>query len=128
MMARASMHQPVRFANRVVWTSIHCRHTMTSRTMKAVSASSMKSPAEKPIGFSRGSPVDSVAYLLRDQELMSRAKNYFAWQARLALPELGRRVVEIGCGIGNFTQMLLDREKVVAIDSEASCIERLRAR
>jgi len=59
---------------------------------------------------------------------MSRAKNYFAWQSRLVLPELGRRVIEIGCGIGNFTQRLLTRESVVAIDIEAGCIERLRER
>jgi ubiquinone/menaquinone biosynthesis C-methylase UbiE len=59
---------------------------------------------------------------------MSRAKNYFAWQSRLVLPELGQRVVEIGCGIGNFTQNLLTRQSVVAIDIEAGCIERLRER
>ena len=35
---------------------------------------------------------------------MSRAANYFEWQSRLVLPELGRRVIEIGCGIGNFTR------------------------
>jgi 2-polyprenyl-3-methyl-5-hydroxy-6-metoxy-1,4-benzoquinol methylase len=72
--------------------------------------------------------VDRLAYLLEDQELMSRAKNYFAWQGRLVLPELGRRVVEVGCGIGNFTGALLDRELVVAVDNEESCIERLRKR
>jgi 2-polyprenyl-3-methyl-5-hydroxy-6-metoxy-1,4-benzoquinol methylase len=59
---------------------------------------------------------------------MSRAKNYFAWQSRLVLPELGQRVVEIGCGIGNFTKNLLTRKSVVAIDIEADCIERLRER
>jgi ubiquinone/menaquinone biosynthesis C-methylase UbiE len=59
---------------------------------------------------------------------MSRAKNYFAWQSRLVLPELGQRVVEIGCGIGNFTEQLLNRESVIAIDVEAGCIERLLER
>ena len=56
---------------------------------------------------------------------MSRAKNYFAWQSRLVTRQLGRRVVEVGCGLGNFTGMLLDREAVIAVDSEPDCIQRL---
>ena len=67
-------------------------------------------------------------YTVKDQERMSRARRYFAWQSRLAARELGRRVVEIGCGLGNFTETLLDRELVVALDPEPACIERLRAR
>ncbi len=59
---------------------------------------------------------------------MTEAKNYFAWQARLVTRDLGRRVVEVGCGIGNFTQFLLDRELVVAVDIEPACIARLKQR
>lgn len=59
---------------------------------------------------------------------MASAARYFAWQGRLALPELGRRVIEVGCGIGNFTRILLDREIVVALDVEPVCIERLKER
>lgn len=59
---------------------------------------------------------------------MARAKNYLAWQSRLILPELGRRVVEVGCGAGNFTGQLLDREQVVALDVDSECVERLRQR
>jgi SAM-dependent methyltransferase len=72
--------------------------------------------------------MDRAAYTLADQQRMTRAKNYFAWQAKLALPHLGRRVLEIGCGIGNFTELLLDREAVIAIDSEPACIETMRSR
>jgi len=67
-------------------------------------------------------------YTVADQERMTRARRYFAWQSRLAGRELGRRVVEIGCGLGNFTETLLDRELVVALDAEPACIERLRQR
>jgi SAM-dependent methyltransferase len=59
---------------------------------------------------------------------MTRARNYFAWQSRLVLREAGRRVVEVGCGIGNLTGLLLDRGLVAAVDTEAACIERLRER
>ena len=69
-----------------------------------------------------------LAYLLEDQERMSRAQNYFAWQGRLVLRELGQRVIEVGCGLGNFTGMLLDRELVVPVDLEADCVERLQQR
>lgn len=73
-------------------------------------------------------PQPSTAFTLEDQRQMTRAKNYFAWQSRLVLREVGRRVVEVGCGIGNLTGLLLDRELVVAVDPEAACVERLRER
>lgn len=73
-------------------------------------------------------PVALSSYTLADQERMTKAANYFAWQHRLVTRELGRRVIEIGCGIGNFTSLLLDREAVTAIDIEPGCIERLEQR
>jgi SAM-dependent methyltransferase len=59
---------------------------------------------------------------------MSLARNYFAWQGRLIEPELGQRVLEVGCGTGNFTSRILQREAVIAIDIEPACVERLRRR
>src|ERR1039458_6111930 len=67
-------------------------------------------------------------YTIADQERMAHATNYFAWQCRLVAPELGQRVIEVGCGIGNFTRMLLDRETVLAVDVDPACVERLRQR
>jgi SAM-dependent methyltransferase len=72
--------------------------------------------------------MDRLAYTLEDQALMSHARRYFAWQARLILPHLGKRVVEVGCGTGNFTQHLTGRELVLATDLEPACLERLVAR
>jgi SAM-dependent methyltransferase len=70
----------------------------------------------------------AIGFLLEDQAKMTKARNYFAWQSRMVMKELGQRIVEVGCGIGNFTEMLLDREIVIAVDIEAQCIERLQMR
>jgi SAM-dependent methyltransferase len=68
------------------------------------------------------------AYTVEDQERMKRATRYFQWQFQLANSELGRRVLEIGCGLGNFTNLLSDRELVIAIDVENAVIECLQQR
>lgn len=72
--------------------------------------------------------MSSATYTLEDQERMAPATSYFEWQRKLVVRELGNRVIEVGCGIGNFTRMLLDREAVIAVDREQDCIERLRVR
>jgi 2-polyprenyl-3-methyl-5-hydroxy-6-metoxy-1,4-benzoquinol methylase len=59
---------------------------------------------------------------------MTRARRYFEWQYQLANSKLGKRVLEIGAGIGNFTQYLLERELVVAIDVQPECIAQLQRR
>ncbi len=73
-------------------------------------------------------PACASAYTIEDQRRMSTARNYFAWQGRLVKQEIGRRVIEVGCGLGNFTELLLDRDVVIALDKERGCIERLRER
>jgi SAM-dependent methyltransferase len=72
--------------------------------------------------------METTSYTIGDQERMAKARNYLAWQGRLILPEIGQRVVEVGCGLGNFTAKLLDREAVIAVDINADCIERLKQR
>jgi 2-polyprenyl-3-methyl-5-hydroxy-6-metoxy-1,4-benzoquinol methylase len=72
--------------------------------------------------------IDAAAYSIEDQWRMSQARNYFAWQACLVRRELGQRIVEVGSGVGNFTEMLLDRQAVCAVDVEPRCIEQLLAR
>ncbi len=37
-------------------------------------------------------------------------------------------MIEIGCGLGNFTQYILDRDIVVSLDVVDECLDRLRAR
>lgn len=67
-------------------------------------------------------------YTVLDQERMEHAKRYLEWQFAMAEQHLGPRVVEVGCGLGNFTQHLLHRDLVVGIDVEPRCIENNRKR
>jgi SAM-dependent methyltransferase len=70
----------------------------------------------------------SPDYIVRDQERMEHARRYFEWQFAMAGKHLGARVLEVGCGLGNFTQHLSDRELVVGIDVEPLCVESHRRR
>ncbi len=47
---------------------------------------------------------------------MASVERYNAWIHSRISPFLGRRVLEVGCGLGNMTGYLLDREIVVAVD------------
>ena len=59
---------------------------------------------------------------------MGRARNYAAWQRKLVTPWLGRRVLEYGCGLGNFTAALLDRDLVLACDTEPQFVDVMHQR
>src|SRR5262249_24342991 len=47
---------------------------------------------------------------------LSRAERYNRWMFRQIAPYLGRRVLEIGSGLGNLTRYLVGRDLVVATD------------
>ena len=66
--------------------------------------------------------------VIRDLEIMSAAVNYRNWIYRQFTPILGRRVIECGAGIGNFTELLAERELVVAVDSYGPCVSYLANR
>ena len=74
----------------------------------------------------------SSEYTVADQQRMSKAVNYFAWQSRISKRALGQRVLEVGCGLGNFTETIADRELVYGIDIDENCValhrERFRSR
>ncbi len=50
------------------------------------------------------------------QASLVQASNYNRWIADQAKAHLGRRVLDAGCGSGNITRLMLDRELVVAAD------------
>ncbi len=56
------------------------------------------------------------------------ARAYNAWIADTLRPFAGRRVLEIGAGIGNLSEHFLDRERLVLTDMETHYIGALRER
>ncbi|MCL4395175.1 MAG: class I SAM-dependent methyltransferase [Chloroflexi bacterium] len=63
-----------------------------------------------------------------DLDIMNGAVNYRRWLFSQVSSFVGRRVFEIGSGIGNYTEFLLDRELVVCLEIHAAAAARLRAR
>ncbi len=61
-------------------------------------------------------------YFGRDLEAMSQARNYHRWILEELRPFLGRRIVEVGAGSGNFTPYLLEADPwwVVAVEPSAN--------
>ncbi len=57
---------------------------------------------------------------------MRHAQRYNAWVWRQLQPYVGDRVLEVGCGVGSFTQFLRDRDRVLATDSNERYLRRLR--
>jgi SAM-dependent methyltransferase len=53
---------------------------------------------------------------------------YDGWLFDEMHPFLGNRILEVGCGLGNFTNNLVDSEVVVGIDVSAESIEQVRDR
>src|SRR6266403_4779267 len=61
-------------------------------------------------------------------ERMAAAPRYNRWMFDRLRPWVGRRVLEIGAGIGNMSAFLVDRERVVLTDTERFYLGRLRER
>ena len=59
---------------------------------------------------------------------MRRAKGLNRWVLDQFRDVLGQRVLEAGCGIGNFTELLLDRERLVCLDNDPLYVEMLNWR
>jgi SAM-dependent methyltransferase len=71
-------------------------------------------------------PVDLVG--AATLERMAAAPRYNRWMYDRLRPWVGRRVLEIGAGIGNMSAFLIDRDRVVLTDTEPYYLDRLRAR
>ena len=54
---------------------------------------------------------------------LRRAKRYNDWVWSLLEPWVGKRVLEVGCGVGNFTHYLRQRDYVLATDNNDEYLE-----
>jgi SAM-dependent methyltransferase len=70
------------------------------------------------------SETEDVVY--QTLQRMKKLHRYNQWIFSKFRPFLGRRVLEIGSGIGNITKFLLDRDLVIATDVEPKCLALLR--
>jgi glycosyltransferase involved in cell wall biosynthesis len=59
---------------------------------------------------------------------MRRARGLNKWILEQFRQYIGNRVLEAGCGIGNFTELLLDRERLVCLDNDPLYVEMLNWR
>jgi SAM-dependent methyltransferase len=57
---------------------------------------------------------------------MAEADRYNAWLLDRARPYLGGRVLEVGAGIGTFTEQLADGREVVAVEPDPALVPHLR--
>ncbi len=61
-------------------------------------------------------------------ERLAGARNYNRWLTDRLQPWIGRRVLEIGAGLGSMSEFILDRERVVLSDTDPYYLARLRER
>lgn len=57
-----------------------------------------------------------------DLHVLNDAVRYRKWLYSLIKPHLGRHILEVGSGIGNYTDMLLDRPCIVATDFDQAYV------
>jgi len=62
------------------------------------------------------------------ERLAAAAPRYNQWLIERVSPWVGRRVLEIGAGVGTMSAFLADRERLVLSDTNPHYIERLEAR
>lgn len=62
------------------------------------------------------------------ERLAADAPRYNRWLTARVAPWVGRRVLEVGAGIGNMAEFFLDRERLVLAEPDAEYRDRLAAR
>jgi ubiquinone/menaquinone biosynthesis C-methylase UbiE len=71
------------------------------------------------------------AYVSTELEALAEAKNYYRWVNRQFAPFIGKRVIEVGAGIGTFAQSLLDHvplSELILVEPSANLLPLLQRR
>lgn len=64
----------------------------------------------------------------KDLLVMAQARNYHKWLLSQFDSYIGDRILDFGAGIGTYTELLLDKQLIVALDKEPECINYLSYR
>jgi SAM-dependent methyltransferase len=81
-------------------------------------------PAELAASMEHGDPTGAATL----ERLAADAPRYNRWLTERVAPWVGRRVLEVGAGIGNMAEFFLDRERLVLAEPEAEYRNRLARR
>lgn len=61
-------------------------------------------------------------------EQLADAKRYYQWMTDTFRQWIGKRILEVGCGQGNITVNLLDKEYILGIDFDEEYLKNIRER
>lgn len=83
--------------------------------------------------FARPAEMQDEVFLYSGSELeaMVEAQNYYRWILRLSSPYVGKKVMEVGAGVGNFAASLLEQssiDRLVLVEPAANLLGRLQER
>jgi SAM-dependent methyltransferase len=72
------------------------------------------------------SNANQQVHLGKTLEILSYVENYNKWIYNVLSEYIGWNVLEVGCGVGNITQFLINRHQVTAIDLDESFCQKTR--
>lgn len=63
---------------------------------------------------------------ISDLNIMKGAIQYRRWLFNQVEAWAGQRILEVGAGIGNYTELIIDREKVVCLELHSNAVAHLK--
>lgn len=87
----------------------------------------MRPPPQPHPARHRSEPADPVGAATLER-LAAAAPQYNRWMIDRIAPWVGRRVLEIGAGVGNMATFFTDRERLLCADTDPYYLDRLRER
>lgn len=78
--------------------------------------------------LNKGESIEDLQVGSETLRRMATVERYNDWIWDRLQPYVGRRILEVGCGLGNFTHYFLDRDLVVSVDPVSEAIETVSGR